>query len=625
MLKYLILFLAACGISFALTPAVRSFAKKIGVMDLPGERKLHGRPIPRLGGLAIFITFHLVLLVSYRFSFFFFPQGFLDKIHFEWLFGAALIVFSLGVLDDLRGVSPGTKFIVQLIAASLVALYVYRIEVISLGFWEINLGLWSIPVTVFWIVAITNAVNLLDGLDGLAAGTSFIAALSMFGICILNENIGFALVSIILAGSVLGFLRYNFHPASIFLGDSGSYTLGFLFSILSLHSNLKGTTTVIILVPILVLGLPLMDTLLSALRRLLKSFHILEFNGGNRVKIFFGKSWSIFSADRDHIHHRLLKLGFSQKNAVVFLYTITVLLGGIALASVYFTNVNQALLISALGIASYIGVQKLGYSEIQFLRNGTLLPLFDSPLVSRRMLKVFLDVGALVLAYYLAFLLRYEGELTPAIKRYYLSTMPLAVAVKLLIFNIAGLYHGTWRYVNVDDFLRILKAVFFGCAVAALLFWIVPSLGITSWAILLIDFNLLFLLIAGSRSSFRILEHLHLSQKNRGKKVLIYGVEREGVHALNEFLHNPRLGLMPVGFIEDGERNNGKEVNGCPVLGGLDTLEKTLKDYPVSEIIVSRDNLSQKKMDCLIQICKPRQITLRRFHTRLEKIINEEV
>ena len=625
MLKYLILFLAACGISFVLTPVVRSLAKKIGVMDLPGERKMHGKPIPRLGGLAIFATFYLVLLVSYRFVFFFFPQGFLDKIHFEWLFGAALIIFSLGALDDLRGVSPGTKFVVQLIAGSLVAFYVHRIEVISLGFWEINLGSWSIPVTVLWIVAITNAVNLLDGLDGLAAGTSFIASLAMFGICILNENIGFALLSIILAGSLLGFLRYNFHPASIFLGDSGSYTLGFLFSILSLHSNLKGTTTVIILVPMLVLGLPLMDTLLSALRRLLKSFHILEFNGGNQVKIFFGNGWSVFSADRDHIHHRLLKLGFSQRNAVIFLYTITLLLGGIALASVYFTNVNQALLISALGIASYIGVQKLGYSEIQFLRNGTLLPLFDSPLVSRRMLKVFLDVGALVLAYYLAFILRYEGELTPAIKQYYLSTMPLAVAVKLLVFNIAGLYNGTWRYINVDDFLRILKAVFFGSAVAALLFWIVPSLGITSWAILLIDFNLLFLLIAGSRSSFRILEHLHLSQKNGGKKVLIYGVEREGVYALNEFLHNPRLGLRPVGFIENGKRNNGREVNGCPVLGGLDSLENTLKEYPVSEIIVSQDDLPPEKLDCLLEICKPRQITLRRFHTRLEKIISEEV
>ena len=136
--------------------------------------------------------------------------------------------------------------------------------------------------------------------------------------------------------------------------------------------------------------------------------------------------------------------------------------------------------------------------------------------------------------------------------------------------------------------------------------------------------NLLLFYIAGSRSSFRILEHLHLSQKNGGKKVLIYGVGREGVLALNEFLHNPRLGLRPVGFIEDGERSNGKEVNGCPVLGGLDSLEKTLKDHPVSEIIVSQDNLTQEKLDYLFQICKPRQITLRRFQTRLEKIINSE-
>jgi UDP-GlcNAc:undecaprenyl-phosphate GlcNAc-1-phosphate transferase len=514
MLKYLILFLIASVFSLLLTPLLRSFAIKVRAIDIPGGRKIHDQPTPRLGGLSIFISFNLILLLSSRFVFFHFPLNFLQEIKFRWLLVASAIVLGLGALDDFRRMPPSAKFSFQIIAGLIVALTSYRIDVISLPFADLHLGTWSIPVTVFWVVAITNAINLLDGLDGLAAGTSFIVCLAMFGISLINQNIGIALLSVILAGSILGFLKYNFHPASIFLGDSGAYFLGFILSVLSLQGGLKGTTTIAILIPIIALGLPIIDTILAMFRRLLKSLHIMEVDQEkNVVKFFYLDGWSMFKADRQHIHHRLLQVGFTQKKAVMILYGVSLILGGLALSSVYFKNINYALLLTAIGVASYIGISKLGYSEIQILSNGALLPLFNTPVVNRRILRVFVDMAIISFSYYFAFLLRFEGDFT-SIRNYYLTTIPLVLATKTIIFHFAGLYRGAWRYTNISDLMRMVRAVIFGCVASALLLWLIPGFGITSRAALIIDFNLLLFFVVGARSSFCILEHLQATKNH---------------------------------------------------------------------------------------------------------------
>jgi len=621
MLKYLILFITAAASSFLLTPLVRSFAIKLGVMDLPEKRKVHDQPVPRLGGFSIFITFILVLLTFSQFNYFRFLRYFLQEIEFLWIFIASIIVLGMGAVDDFKKMPPSVKFFFQIIAGLIVALTCYKIEVISSPFGSIPLGMWSIPATVLWVVAITNAINLLDGLDGLAAGTAFIVCLAMFGISLFNQNIGIALCSIILAGSILGFLKYNFHPASIFLGDSGAYFLGFILSVLPLLGGLKGPTTLVIIVPILALGLPIMDTALSMFRRLLKSLHIMEVDGDkNVVKLLFVDGWSMFRADRDHIHHRLIKMGFTQRKAVVFLYLISLFLGGMAFSFIYFKNMNYALFLATIVIASYIGIRKLGYTEIQFLRNGALLPFFDAPGFNFKILRIFVDMGLVMLSYYLAFLLRFEGEFDPSVKEYYLKTIPLVLPVKLGIFYFSSLYKGAWRYIGVSDLIKILKAVVFGCIASALLLWIIPAYGIMSRAALLIDFNLLLFFVIGERSSFRILEHLYLSRSHRERKVLIYGVGKGSVHALNEFINNPRLDISPVGFIDDDQRNQGKRVNGYPVLGSLNSLEKILENNSVSEIVIIRDDISEEKLERLSQICSSHDVSLRRFQTRLEEI-----
>jgi UDP-GlcNAc:undecaprenyl-phosphate GlcNAc-1-phosphate transferase len=516
---------------------------------------------------------------------------------------------------------PSVKFLFQIVAGLIVALTIYKIETISLPFGTISLGIWSIPGTVLWVVAITNAINLLDGLDGLAAGTSFIVCAAIFGISLLQQNIGISLFSVILAGSVLGFLKYNFHPASIFLGDSGAYFLGFILSILSFQGSLKGTTTIAILIPIIALGLPIIDTLLAMFRRLLKSFHILDVDQEkNVIRFFYLDGWSMFRADREHIHHRLLQIGFTKRKAVILLYGVSLILGGLALSSVYFKNINYALLLTAIVVASYIGIKKLGYSEIQMLSNGALLPLFNAPVINRRILRVFVDMAIVSLSYYFAFLLRFEGDFTP-VKNYYLSTLPGVLITKIIIFHFAGLYRGAWRYTNVSDLMRMVKAVIFGCVASALLLWFIPGFGITSRAALIIDFNLLLFFVVGARSSFRILQHLNATRNHlQGRNVLIYGVGRGGVFALREFLNNPNLDLKPVGFIDDDLRNEGKQVNGYPVLGTIDSIEKIFEKNSVSEVIVTSDHIPKEKLDRLSTICSSHQISLRRFQTRLEEI-----
>jgi UDP-GlcNAc:undecaprenyl-phosphate GlcNAc-1-phosphate transferase len=574
-----------------------------------------------LGGLSIFIAFNLVLFTSCQFEFFFFPSNFFEAIKYGWLLIASAVVIGIGLADDFRNISPSLKFLFQIFAGLIVSFTSYKIERITFPFGTLGLGLWSIPITVLWVVAITNAFNLLDGLDGLAAGTAFIVSLSIFGIALLDENIGSALIAIILAGATLGFLRYNFQPASIFLGNSGSYTLGFLLSILSLQSNSKNTTTVIILIPILLLGLPIMDTVLSMARRLLRSLHIFRANGnGNHVKFFLLDQWRIFRGDRDHIHHRLLQLGFTQRKAVIFLYAISLILGAVAFSSVYFQNINQALLIMAVGIASYIGIKKLKYSEMEVLRNGALLPLFDTPLISQRIIKTSLDLAFIALSYYLAFFLRFEGQIDPAFRKYYLSTVPLVASIKLLLFYISGLYRGAWQYTSVSDLMRVAKAVVLACFIADLVLWIIPGFGVISWTVFVIDFNLLFLMVLGLRSSYRILEHLHEFTDPQGKKVLIYGISVNSLQTIKEFIHNPRLNLSPVGFIDDDAQNQDMQVDGYPVLGSLDSLERILQNHAIAEVIVSRDDISMERLSRLAEICRSHRISLRRFQTRLEEI-----
>lgn len=330
--------------------------------------------MPLLGGIPIFIAFNSTFFLGILFNF-----EYLEKFYSsKWMsiFIAQLIILGIGIYDDIKKTKPWIKFLFQILAGSLLIVFGFGIHIITNPFTgnSIKLGILFIPITILWVIGITNALNLIDGLDGLATGTSFIACITIFGIASIYQNIGIALASLILAGSILGFLRYNFYPAKIFLGDSGSLLLGFLLAILSLQGSHKGAVMVAILAPILVLGLPIMDTLLTMIRRFLKPINPVNYQNENgKLKNLFSKGFSIFEADKDHIHHRLLKIGFSQKKAVLILYGICVVLCALAFVTIAWKNLNIILFLVAIIIGSFIGIKSLKYREFKILENGLLL------------------------------------------------------------------------------------------------------------------------------------------------------------------------------------------------------------------------------------------------------------
>ncbi len=332
-------FAAAGIISFALTPLVKTLACKVGAIDVPKDaRRMHKTPIPRLGGLAIFLGFLFAVLLFAD----------IDRMLQGILLGAVVIVV-LGIIDDIVPLNAMLKFCVQILAALIVVMYGnLRIETFSNPniFSDnpyIHLGFWSIPVTVIWIVAITNAVNLIDGLDGLAVGVSSIASFSLLVIAVIVGEWNMAMVMAALAGACIGFMPYNLNPAKIFMGDTGSTFLGFILATISIQGLFKFYAIVSFAVPFLILGLPIFDTAFAIGRRVLS-----------------GKS--PMAPDRGHVHHRLIDMGFNQKQSVTILYLMSGLLGLSAVVLTSSGEIKALFLILAVIIAIAIGYKI--YSEL---------------------------------------------------------------------------------------------------------------------------------------------------------------------------------------------------------------------------------------------------------------------
>lgn len=337
----------AMGVTWMVTPLVIRLANRLGAVDLPAGRKVHREPVPRAGGLAIFAGFTAGLFFAAM------ATGKLwagPELTSYWL-GLAVAATALlltGLFDDLWGLSFHWKFVAQLLAAVYVWSSGFRVEILShpLG-GELQLGWLSLPVTLLWIVGITNAVNLIDGLDGLATGIALITTAAVAVFAIAGSQLGVAAASVALAGSLIGFLRFNFNPARIFLGDSGSMFLGFVLAVTSVRGSQKGPTAVAIVVPLLVLGLPLLDTGLTVLRRLYR-LGARGVRSDNTLRYMIRNFDHIFLPDRKHIHHRLLELGLSHRWSVIALYGVGGLFALCAFCLVLLKNMVLALLLLAL-------------------------------------------------------------------------------------------------------------------------------------------------------------------------------------------------------------------------------------------------------------------------------------
>lgn len=335
-LLLLMAFVVSFIITFVTTPFVKRIAVKAEIVDKPDEaRRVHKKPIPRLGGLAMFYGFIVSVILF----------GIVDKGVRGMVMGA-LIILIIGIIDDAKQLSAKIKLPFQILAAVILILHDVRIDVISVPSFisetgVLHLGFWGIPLTLLWIVGVTNAVNLIDGLDGLAAGVSSISCMSLFCIALIVGEHEVALITAALAGACFGFLPYNFNPAKIFMGDTGSTFLGFILASVSIMGLFKSYAVISVAVPFLVLGLPLFDTGFAIFRR---------------VKA--GKP--IMSPDREHLHHRMLDMGLSQKKTVSIIYLMCTVLGLSAVVMVSNGIIQALLLIAGVCLAVLLASRLIG-------------------------------------------------------------------------------------------------------------------------------------------------------------------------------------------------------------------------------------------------------------------------
>lgn len=322
---------------YALTPVARSFALRFGIVAVPNARSVHKQPLPYLGGLAIYAGLVGAAGLTLGFGH--------ELVRVIAIGGGAIL--ALGMIDDLRPLAAWPKLLVEFAVAGAVIAAGVRIEWITNPFGGgFATGWWGIPLTMIWIVAVTNLVNVIDGLDGLAAGITSIVALTLMAACVQAGQFHTAVLTAALAGSAIGFLPHNFNPAKIIMGDAGALFLGFCISVISVEGPIKSAATVAMVVPVLALGVPILDAGFAVWRRALSKR-------------------SVVIADRDHLHHRLLKMGYSQRQAVMLMYSVSGFFGASALTLSQLSPIQAALLLALVLTAAYTLARRTGLMGAQ--------------------------------------------------------------------------------------------------------------------------------------------------------------------------------------------------------------------------------------------------------------------
>lgn len=331
---FIIGFMSAFVIAFLAMPLVIRLAYRIGAVDRPDSRKVHSGSMPRMGGMAIFFAFMAVML-------FMVLTGRITGPFVGIIYGS-IIIFLVGLMDDIYQIRPQVKLLGQIAAAAVAIYFGVMVHFVTNPFdgW-FSLGYFAIPVTLLWIVGITNAINLIDGLDGLAAGVSAIAAITMAVIAVMKGQPVVTLANLILVGAILGFLPFNFYPARTFMGDSGSNFLGFILGCLAIMGTAKSAALISLLLPIVILGIPIFDTCFAIVRRV------------------YNKN-PIFLPDRDHLHHRLMALGMSHRRSVLIIYGVSALFSAVAITLTLINNPKANLALILLLLIMVIAADRIG-------------------------------------------------------------------------------------------------------------------------------------------------------------------------------------------------------------------------------------------------------------------------
>ncbi|RJP84131.1 MAG: glycosyl transferase [Desulfobacteraceae bacterium] len=585
-LAYSVAFSAAFGISLILTPVVRHIAVKYNYVAVPRHDRWARKTTGLFGGVSIFVSLMAAWLLSV--CVFFKCQTHIQPMLPVALGGTAM--FLLGLVDDISEINPQYKLIGQVVVASLLVFFGFQF-----AWFESKTA--NLVISVFWIVGITNAFNLLDNMDGLSAG---IAAISGFFLFVwLTVTAGavssVAPVQLILAayiGSLLGFLFYNFNPASIFMGDAGSLLIGFMLAALTLVETPAEAQAIplfnqlsVMAVPCLILFIPILDTtFVSFMRKLFKR--------------------SVFQGGKDHSSHRMVAIGFSEKKAVIVLYLFAAISGLLAL-SIYPLEMGISLVIIVLYLLMVLLFwMYLAHVEVyeKPMETGLKPPGFFIPALmeagyGRTFFSILLDVVLITVAYYAAYLLRFGGDIEPDFQNF-IRSLPILFSCQIFCLYVFGVYQRLWRGSRLGDLSVYLKGVTTGTVMAVLVIVLVYRFQGFSRAVFIIYWGVMLILLAFSRFFFRILDDWVAREKHNGSPALIYGAGVGGQMAVREIETNSGLGLFMVGFIDDDPVKKGKKIHGYPVLGGKDRIEAIVNKYNIKEIIVSfKDDGMEKKKE----------------------------
>ena len=585
-------FIVSLLFSFITVPLVREFCFRTGKVSKPRKDRWHSKATPSLGGVAIFGAFAGTILLF----------GMVNQSIKGWpwqILLTSLIMFSLGVYDDFKRIPPPQKFIIQLIAAGIV---IYFGEIIRFFPWPIV----NIVLTFVWLIGITNAINLLDNMDGLAGGVSMIAAGVLSYFFWREGNQALLLVSLSLTGAIFGFLIFNFPPAKIFMGDSGSMLLGFTLAALAVARNRQASNVFAIMgVPILLFLLPIIDTTLVTITRLMRGQSPAQ--GGT-----------------DHTSHRLIAFGLTERQAVLFLYVVA-LLSGVSSALLESLNYDLSLvmipvlLISMAIFTAYLGRMKVVTSITP--TRGSLGWWVQELTYKRRLFEIALDLVIIGSCYYLAFWTHSGLDMSREGLQLFLKSWPLALGTAYLSFYVLGVYRGVWRYVGVDDLLRYARGVLAGCVLTGGVLWIIYP-NQYSPVIFLLYAVFLYLVLSASRLSFQVLDRIYIRQRrDEAEGILLYGAEDAGEIALRWILNNPTMGYQPIGFIDDNPLRWGRRIHGVDVLGGGEQLENILVDKQVQGVIVSSaDGLPPESLERVVSICRAKGVWVKLMRLAFEAV-----
>jgi UDP-GlcNAc:undecaprenyl-phosphate GlcNAc-1-phosphate transferase len=567
------------------TPAVRALAIRGGHVSIPVDDRWHRRPVPFLGGLAIIAGFIAGLSMVDR-----------------WPPIAPLLLCSglmaiVGIVDDFRRLRPLTKLIAQMLITGLLLILVSPPAITG-----------SIIVDQLlaftWIVGITNAFNLLDNMDGLSAGVAAIAGVGYLGLLLSGTGSAVTIPFAAFVGAAVGFLIHNFPPASIFMGDGGSFFLGSFLGgawLWLAPTEARGLNTT--LVPMLILLVPIFDTAFVTYTR-------------RRA----GRSAMV--GGRDHTSHRLVALGVSERTAVLTLYALAcagaflaIGLGRLPIGPTLAAVFLYAMIVVAIGIVLGSTTEPAADGDA-----STAPPFISDIAQRRRVYEVLADTGLLAIAYYAAFRLRFQGADFDVFFPPFVRSLPIVIGLQVAGLYSTGKYRQVWRSVSAAELGTLIKGLALGLTGSVLFVLFVFRFERFSRGVFVIDALVAWFFLVGARAVTSGIDSYLRKVRVRGSRVLVYGAGRGGTLLVREILQNPAAGFQPVGFIDDDPQKHRMRLEGIPVLGGGDSLEAVVVRHDIAEILISIRDIEPGRLAELLQECQRLRVTLRRMRFTIDEV-----